>query len=216
MSRSHVLRKTMRFNEKNVKTIETVNLQLYKTHFEQTRQSFFVNNKMKFAHKKCAEYVTDVEFQQSSRLAGSFVESRHSFSKNRCLYGFKTRVLVTSAGGTIYKSNPTSGSLHNNAIFLINLTRHRSVLKKVEGLNLSDSGPKYAMYLDSWAILCYKAYDGSHHPVWVILLLKTSQHGFLTSLEEQANKIVFAAIIIVESFFGQSMQLQNLIRYLNW
>ena len=166
------------------------------THFAATNELF-----KNHPHALCA---TDVTFQKTNSPSGNHQESTFMFSAKHKLYGYKMEVSVFPSGFAACASAHRAGSVSDLTIFREMYDFHKTATEKgMDQLTIPDHGPLREKYPNLWSILADKGYQGAADELRVLYPKKKKPHKMLSVDEEEGNKELSSARVIVKNFFGQ-------------
>ena len=156
-----------------------------------------------FRHRPYTLYATDVTFQQTSRPSGNHQESKFYFSAKDKLYGFKVKVSVLPNGLATGSSFHRQGSVSDLTMFRESFEWHKKASKNApEDNEVSDHGPPGRHFLDMWAILTDKGYQGAQDNLRVLLPKNKRPHRMLSVDEEQEIRICIPVESLLTTILG--------------
>jgi len=146
----------------------------------------------------------------ANRPSGNLQEGKRYFSGKHELYGFKQEVLVLPTGLAINLTKHHPGSVADIEIMHQNINTHLKLSTKGTGEEqIVDKSNLNNNYLNHWAILCDKGYQGAQEFLRVIHPKRKPKMRALSRQDELFNKTVASDRIIVENYFGRMCQLWN-------
>ena len=146
-----------------------------------------------------ALYATDVKFQQGNRPSGSHLESKTHYSQKHKLYGFKLECSVAPNGQCVYIADHAVGSENDLTIFRNNIGAHQTLLKKKNTeQDINDHGELWDRYVEYWATLVDKGYQGLGVDIRALHPKKKPRKGRLERADLDRNRNLSSDCVIVE------------------
>lgn len=163
-----------------------------------------IDTRRTFKRFSYARFTTGPTFQQANRPMGVMQEDKEYFTRKHKLYSYEVEVSVPPIGIAVSCCSHYPASVSDVDIFHDMIDFHRTALKQTGGDNdVSDIRFFIDNYLDEWAVLADKEYQGGAEFLRTITPHKKPRKRDLSAVDEAFNRKVSRDRIIAESLSGR-------------